>query len=76
MKEKTVILMLICLVALSIVYSCTGIAFSSHTTPTGPTRVTEEKHPNVKPSYPEPNLNILGDPIDNPRPHNIGAYFK
>lgn len=75
MNEKIASLLLICLVALSIVYGCSSTALSSHATrsidgvPFRPTTVTEETCQNVKLPYPEPNLDIMGDPIDGPRPH-------
>ena len=73
MKEKIASLLLICLVALSIVYVCSRTALSRHTTrykdavPSRPASVTKEPPQNVKPSYPEPIP--LGDPIDDPKPN-------
>jgi len=73
MKEKIASLLLICLVALSIVYICSSTALSCHVprsidaVTSRPTSATEEPRQNVKLSYPEPIP--LGDPIDDPVPH-------
>ncbi len=75
MNGKTVSLLVICLVALSIVYGCSATALSSHATrsvdavPSRTPSITEEDHENVRLSYVGPNTDILGDPIDNPSPH-------
>ena len=74
MNEKIASLLLVCLVSLSIVYGCSTTASSSHAiqsidaVPSGPTSVTEEPGQNVKLSYLD--LIPLGDPIDDPVPHN------
>ena len=74
MNDKIASLLLICLVALSIVYVCSSTALSSHATqsvdavPSGPTTVIGEPRQNVKLSNGEPTPRILGDPIDDPKP--------
>jgi hypothetical protein len=74
MNEKITSLLLVCLVSLSIFYGCSTTASSSHTiqsidaVPSRPTNVTEEPGQNAKLAYPE--LTPLGDPIDDPVPHN------
>jgi hypothetical protein len=73
MEEKIGSILLICLVALSIVYVCNSTALSSHATksidtaPSKPIILTEDSCQNRKLSYPEPIP--VGDPIDNPIPH-------
>ena len=74
MNEKITSLLLMCLVALSIIYGC-GTAFSNHLTwsdgvPSGPTTAAEEPCQDVGLSCPEPNPDIMGDPIDDPTPHS------
>jgi len=75
MNEKITSLLLICLVALSIVYGCSSTALSKHTTrsvdavPFGPTTVAEDPCQNAKLSHLKPNLDILGDSVDDVRPH-------
>ena len=73
MKKRIASLLLVCSVVLSIVYSCSSIALSSHATESTdpvlswPTTVTEELRPKRKLSY--PGLMPLGDPIDDPTPY-------
>lgn len=73
MKEKMASILLICLVALSIIYVCNSTALSSHelqaigTAPSRPTSITETPSPKGRLSYPAPIP--MGDPIDNPIPH-------
>lgn len=73
MKEKIASLLLICLVALSVVYICSSTAFSNLVTkaidavPSKPITVTEGPRQDGKLSCPKPVP--LGDPIDNPKPH-------
>ena len=75
MNEKITSLVLICLVTLAIVYGCSSTALSSHATrsvdgvPSMPTTLTEDSRQNIKLFHPKPNLDILGDPIDGPKPH-------
>jgi len=75
MKEKTVSLLLICLVVLSIVYSCSSTILSSHTTrsvgavPSTSTTITAKHLKNPKPPYRGPNFDITGDPIEAVKPH-------
>lgn len=75
MREKIVSLLLVCLVALSIVYGCSSAALSSQATqsmdavPSRPTTVTEEIRQKGKLSRPGPPLNIMGDPIPDVKPH-------
>jgi len=75
MNDKITSLVLICLVTLAIVYGCSSTALCNHATrsvdgvPSRPTTLTEDPHQNVKLSHPKPNLDILGDPIDGPKPH-------
>ncbi|TET20746.1 hypothetical protein E3J74_02155 [Candidatus Bathyarchaeota archaeon] len=75
MNEKITSLLLICLVTLAILYGCSSTALSNHTTrsidavPSGPTTVTEDPIQNGKLSCPKPNLDILGDEVDDVRPH-------
>lgn len=74
MNKKIVSLLLLCLVALSIVYVCSITALSSHATQSidvmasRATASTEEHHQNTKLSNGEPTPRILGDPIDDPKP--------
>ena len=75
MNEKITSLLLVCLVTLAIAYGCSSAALSSHVTRSVDgvsselTTVTEDPSQNVKLSYPKPNLEILGDPVDDVRPH-------
>ena len=75
MNEKITSLLLICLVALSIVYGCSNTALPSHEAlsvdgvSSGPTTIAEDLGKNAKLSCPKPNLDILGDPVDDVRPH-------
>lgn len=75
MNEKITSLLLICLVALSIAYGCSSTTLSSHETlsvdgvPSEPTTVTEDPRQNAKLPPPKPNFEILGDPVDDVRPH-------
>ena len=74
MNERTTSILLICFVALSIVYCYSSTILPCHATESidavhsRPTTLTKEPCQNVKLSYPRPNWNVLGDPIDNPRP--------
>ena len=71
MNEKIASILLICLVSLSIIYCYSITALPSHTTHyrevalSQRTTVTKE---NAKLSYSKPNLGVLGDPIDDPKP--------
>lgn len=75
MNEKITSLLLICLVTLVIVYGCGSTILSSHVTrsvdgvPSGPTTITEDPCQNGKLPCPKPNLDILGDDVDDVRPH-------
>lgn len=75
MNEKITSLLLICLVTLVIVYGCGSTALSSHVTssvdgvPSRPTAVTEDPRQNVRMSHSKPNFGILGDDVDDVRPH-------
>ena len=76
MNEKTISLLLVCLVALSIVYACnSNIALSSYTrpsvnaVPSGSPIATEENCQNEKLTYPGPHPDIMGDPVDDVRTH-------
>jgi len=74
LKEKIASVLLVCLVILPFINSCSSIALFSHAThhtdvtPSEPTILTQETCQNVKPTYPKPNLGVLGDPIDDPKP--------
>jgi hypothetical protein len=75
MNGKTTSLLLICIVTLAIVYGCSSAALSSHVmrsvdcVPSEPTTITEDSCQNVKLPHPKPNLEILGDGVDDVRPH-------
>lgn len=75
MNEKITSLLLICLVALSIVYGCSNAALPSHETlsvdgvSSGPTTIAEDPGKNAKLSRPKPNFDVLGDPVDDVKPH-------
>jgi len=75
MKGKITSLLLICLVALSIVYGCNSTALSSHLSRSvdgvrsGSPGVTEEPCQNGKLSHPGPSPGIMGDPVDDVRTH-------
>lgn len=75
MNGKITSLLLICVVTLAIVYGCSSAALSSHVmrsvdcVPSKPTTVTEDPCQNVKLPHAKPNLEILGDPVDDVRPH-------
>jgi hypothetical protein len=75
MNEKITSLLLVCLVTLVIVYGCGSTVLSSHLTrsvdgaPSRSTIVTEDPCQNVKIAHPKPNFGILGDPVDDVRPH-------
>lgn len=75
MKKSIVSILVVCLVALSIVYVFSSIDSSSHETqsvdavPSRPTTVAEEQHQNTKLSY--PRLIPLGDPVDDPTPQTV-----
>jgi hypothetical protein len=75
MNEKIASLLLVCLVALSIVYGCNSNALSSHlgrsvdSVPSRSPTVAEEPCQSGKLSYPGPNPDIMGDPIDDVRTH-------
>lgn len=74
MNGKIVYILLMCLVTLPIIYGCCSIPLyirATHYTDVTsfePTLVTKQTCQNVKPSYPRPNLSVLGDPIDDPKP--------
>lgn len=73
-NKKIVSLLLVCLVAMSIVYSCSGTALSSHQTQSddvvssSPSKTTEGLGRSAKLAFREPNLEISGDPVDDPKP--------
>lgn len=73
MNKKIACLLVICLVALSIVYVGGSTALASHATqpidavPSTRTTATEGPSQNKGLSYQKPIP--LGDPIENPRPH-------
>jgi len=75
MNEKTASLLLICLVALSIVYACNSTALSSHIrrsvdgVPSRSPTATEGTCQNGELTYPGPNPDIMGDPVDDVRTH-------
>ena len=75
MNEKITSLLSVCLVTLVIAYGCSSVALSSHVTRSVDgvsselTTVTEDPRQNVKLPYPKPNLEILGDSVDDVRPH-------
>lgn len=75
MNEKITSLLLIGLVALSIVYGCSNTALPSHETlsvdgvSSGPTIIAEDPGKNAKLPPPKPNFEILGDPVDDVKPH-------
>jgi hypothetical protein len=75
MNGKITSLLLVCLVALSIVYGCNSTALSSHLrrsvggVPSRSPTVAEEPCQNGKLSYPGPNPGIMGDPVDDVRIH-------
>jgi hypothetical protein len=75
MKEKIAPLLLLCLVAVSIIYGFGSVASSSHdmrsidAVPSRPTALTEDHHQNAKWSY--PRLVPLGDPVDDPTPDKL-----
>lgn len=75
MNEKITSLLLVCLVALSIVYGYSSTALSNHETlsvdgvSSGSITGAEDSGKNAKLSRPKPNLDILGDPVDDVRPH-------
>ena len=75
MNGKIVSVLLVCLVAMSIVYVCSSTALSSHATqsigavPSGPTIVTEEIRQKGKLSPLGPPMSIMGDPIKDVKPH-------
>jgi hypothetical protein len=76
MNEKTTSLLLICLVALSIIYACnSSTTLSSHIKRSvdgvrsrSPTP-SEETCQNGKLTYPGPHPGIMGDPVDDVRTH-------
>lgn len=69
MNEKITCFLLVCLVAMLIIYGWSNIALSSPATQSigavasEPITVAEDTSQNVKLAYP------LGDPIDDPVPH-------
>jgi len=75
MNKKITSLLLICLVALSIVYGWGNTALPSHETlsvdgvASGPTTIAEDPGKNARLSRPKPNFDILGDPVDDVKPH-------
>ncbi len=74
MNRKIVSVLLICLVALSIVYSCSGMALSSQqlqsdeVLSSGTCNRSERLSRGPKLAFREPNLEISGDPVDDPKP--------
>ena len=74
MKMKTVSLLLVCLVTLSIVYAYGSTALARHATqpidaaPSKLLTITEEALQNA--NLPSAQLVPLGDPIDDPIPHD------
>jgi len=74
MNGKIVSLLLICLVALSIVYSCSGTALSSQqpqsddVVSSGTCKTSERLSRGPKLAFREPRLKISGDPVDDPKP--------
>ena len=73
MHKKIASLLLISLVTLSIIYGCCNIILPSYATRSieaepSPTTLTETPHQTAKLSCPKRNLDVLGDPIDIPRP--------
>lgn len=75
MNGKIVPLLLACVVALSIVYSCSGSSLSSYPAQSieavrsGPSNIIEKPCQNAKLSIQEMGLHIMGDPIDDPTPN-------
>ncbi len=75
MHRKVAILLLFGLVVLSIVYGCSATALSNN----GPQStaaesskhviVAEERGQDIRRPFPERNLGISGDPIEDPVPH-------
>lgn len=76
MKGKIVSVLLICLVGLSITFSCSSMVMSSPALQSSSAvqsksnTITEEPRQITKLSCPELNLKPMGDSIDDPTPHS------
>lgn len=74
MKKKIASLLLVCIVALSIVYVCSTTLYSRITQsmdamPSRSTIVTDEIYQKEKLHSPEPPLKVTGDPVEDVKPH-------
>ena len=75
MKGKIVSILLVGLVALSIIFSCSSIVMSSqvlqspNAVQSGSSIMAEEPRQITKLSCPELNLKPMGDSVDDPMPH-------
>ncbi|UCC33567.1 MAG: hypothetical protein JSW53_00740 [Candidatus Bathyarchaeota archaeon] len=75
MKERLAGLLLVCLVALSIVYVCSSTILYCNVPPSldgvtsWPALVLEEARHKGKPTDRGPPMDIMGDPVEDVKPH-------
>ena len=75
MNKKITSLLVICLAALTIIYGCSSAALSSYImrsvdgVPSEPVTAAEDPRQNAKLPHSKPHLEILGDPVDDVKPH-------